>query len=86
MEGTDCFTDILAIPAAMIVLNPEQLSLQEMEQMNEVFKYDSETIIVFTCNITPRFAGVLGSDNDSIFNDNMKYLVVTDLKKIDINM
>ncbi len=72
VEGTDCFTDILAIPAAMIVLNPEQLSLQEMEQMNEVFKYDSETIIVFSCNITPRFAGVLGSDNDSIFNDNMK--------------
>ena len=79
-------TDILAIPAAMIVLNPEQLSLQEMEQMNEVFKYDSETIIVFTCNITPRFAGVLGSDNDSIFNENMKYLVVTDLKRIDIDM
>jgi len=54
--------------------------------MNEVFKYDSETIIVFTCNITPRFAGVLGSDNDSIFNENMKYLVVTDLKRIDIDM
>ena len=86
VEGTDCFTDILAIPAAMIVLNPEQLSLQEMEQMNEVFKYDSETIIVFTCNITPRFAGVLGSDNDSICNENMKYLVVTDLKRIDIDM
>ena len=84
VENTDCFADILAIPAAMIILDPEQLSLKEMEQMNEVFKYDSETVIVFTCHITPRLAGVLGSDNNSIFNENMKYLVVTDLEKIDI--
>lgn len=54
--------------------------------MNEVFKYDNETIIVFTCHITPRFVGVLESDKDSIFSENMKYLVVTELEKMDIEV
>ncbi len=27
VEGTDCFSDILAIPAAIIILDPEQLTL-----------------------------------------------------------
>lgn len=83
VEATDCFTDILAIPAAMIVLNPEHLSLQEMEQMNEIFKYDYETVIVFTRHLTPKLFGVLGNDKDSMFSANMKYQVVTDLEKID---
>ena len=54
--------------------------------MNEVFKYDNETIIVFTCHITPRLVGVLGPGQDSIFSDNMKYLVVTELEKMDIEV
>ena len=84
--GTDCFSDILAIPATMIVLDPEQLSLQEMKQMNEVFKYDSDTIIVFTGHVSPRFFGVLGPATDSMFNENMKYLVATDLEKMDVDI
>ncbi len=52
--------------------------------MNEVFKYDSETFVVFSGHISPRFYGVLGSASDSMFNENMKYLVVKDLGKIDI--
>ena len=86
VEGTDCFTDLLAIPAAMIVLDPEQLSVEEMKQMNEIFKYDNETIIVFTCHVTPRFVGVLGPDKDSIFSENMKYQVVTELERINIEV
>lgn len=86
VEATDCFTDLLAIPAVMIVLDPEQLSVDEMKQMNDVFKYDNETIIVFTCHITPRLVGVLGSDQDSIFNENMKYRIVTELRKINIKI
>lgn len=86
VEGTDCFTDLLAVPAAMIVLDPEQLSVEEIKQMNEVFKYDNETIIVFTCHITPRLVGVLGPGQDSIFSENMKYLVVTELEKMDIEI
>ena len=86
VEGTDCFTDLLAVPAAMIVLDPGQLSVEEIKQMNEVFKYDNETIIVFTCHITPRLVGVLGPGQDSIFSENMKYLVVTELEKMDIEI
>ena len=84
VEGTDCFSDILAIPATMIVLDPEQLSLQEMKQMNEVFKYDSDTVIVFTGHVSPKYYGVLGPVSDSMFNENMKYQVINELEKIDI--
>ena len=45
---TDCFTDILAIPAKMVVVNPEKLNQSDISQMNEVFQYDSETVIVLT--------------------------------------
>ena len=86
IEGTDCFADILAIPAASIVLDPEKLTLQEMKHMNEIFKYDSNTLIVFTAHVSPRFFGVLGPATDSMFNDNMKYRVVTDLEKLDIEI
>ncbi len=86
VEGTDCFSDILAIPATMIVLDPEQLSLQEMKQMNDIFKYDYETIIVFTGHVSPRFFGVLGPATDSMFNENMKYLFATDLEKMDVDI
>lgn len=45
---TDCFTDILAIPAEMVVVNPEKMSLTEQKQMNEVFQHDNFTLILFT--------------------------------------
>ncbi len=86
VEGTDCFSDILAIPAVMIVLDPEQMSLQEMKQMNEVFKYDSDTVIVFTGHVSPKYYDILGPVTDSMFNENMKYVVVKDLEKIDIEI
>jgi hypothetical protein len=86
IEETDCFSDILAIPATMIVLDPEQLSLQEMKQMNEVFKFDSETIIVFTSHVIPKYYGILDPVTDSMFNENMKYIVVKDLKKMEIEI
>lgn len=45
---TDCFTDILAIPAEMVVVNPEKMSVTEQKQMNEVFQHDNFTLILFT--------------------------------------
>ena len=45
---TDCFTDILAIPATMVVVNPEKMSVTEQKQMNEVFQHDNFTLILFT--------------------------------------
>ena len=86
VEATDCFSDILAIPAAIIVLDPEQLTLQEMKQMNEVFKFDFETVIVFTGHVSPRFFGVLGPATDSMFNENLRYFVVKDLEKLEIGI
>ena len=48
IKKTDCFTDILAIPAMMVVVNPEKLTWPDINQMNEVFKYDFDTLIIFT--------------------------------------
>ena len=45
---TDCFTDILAIPATMVVVNPKKMSVTEQKQMNEVFQHDNFTLILFT--------------------------------------
>jgi len=45
---TDCFTDIIAIPVEMVVVNPEKMSLTEQKQMNEVFQHDNSTLILFT--------------------------------------
>ena len=45
---TDCFTDIIAIPAAMVIVNPEKLSVTEQKQMNEVFQHDYFTLLLFT--------------------------------------
>ena len=86
VEGTDCFSDILAIPAAMIVLDPEQLSFPEMEQMSEAFKFDSDTVIVFTGYVSPKYYGVLGPVTDSMFNERMKYHIVKDLEKLDVDI
>ena len=45
---TACFTDILAIPAEMVVVNPKKMSVTEQKQMNEVFQHDNFTLILFT--------------------------------------
>lgn len=45
---TVCFTDILAVPAEMVVVNPEKMSVMEQKQMNEVFQHDNFTLILFT--------------------------------------
>ena len=45
---TDCFTDIIAIPAAMVIVNPEKLSVTELKQMDEVFQHDYFTLLLFT--------------------------------------
>ncbi len=45
---TDCFTDIIAIPAEMVVVNPEKMSVMEQKQMNGVFQHDNSTLILFT--------------------------------------
>jgi hypothetical protein len=45
---TECFTDIIAIPAEIVVVNPEKLSITELEQMNEVFQHDFFTLVLFT--------------------------------------
>ena len=45
---TDCFTDIIAIPAAMVIVNLEKLSVTEQKQVNEVFQHDYFTLLLFT--------------------------------------
>lgn len=50
IDESTCFTDILAIPAVMVILNPEALTHDEYALLNEVFQGDDETLIVFTAN------------------------------------
>lgn len=45
---TDCFTDILAIPAEIVVVNPKKMSVTEQKQMDEVFQHENFTLILFT--------------------------------------
>ena len=37
IDESTCFTDILAIPAVMVILNPEALTQDEYALLNEVF-------------------------------------------------
>ena len=37
MDVTDCFTDLIAIPAVAVVLNPDALTDAETVSFNEVF-------------------------------------------------
>lgn len=53
LDVSECFTDILAIPARIIILNPAKISKKNYLQMNEVFAWDDETHIIFTDK--PRF-------------------------------
>lgn len=55
-DVTDCFTDLIAIPAASVVVNPDALSDNEKSAFNEVFEHDFNTCI-----------SVLGSWDDMQF-------------------
>ena len=50
IDESSCFTDILAIPAKVIFLNPDALTEEEYSQLNEVFQWDPDTHLVFTAN------------------------------------
>lgn len=47
-DVTECFTDLIAVPAIAIVINPYKLSEYETSVFNELFKYDYDTCIIFT--------------------------------------
>ena len=48
IDESSCFTDILAIPAIAIFLDPTKLSSEEWKQMNDIYSHDMDTQIVFT--------------------------------------
>ena len=47
VDESSCFTDILAIPAVAIFMDPEMLTEEELAQLNEQFRWD-DTPIAFT--------------------------------------
>ncbi len=47
VDESSCFTDILAIPAVAIFMDPEMLTAEELAQLNELFRWD-DTAIAFT--------------------------------------
>ena len=86
IKKTDCFTDILAIPAMMVVVNPEKLTWPDINQMNEVFKYDFDTLIIFTQELDKDSLSHL--ESCEIVDDHMTtmmHYVSTDLKKIEVH-
>ena len=48
VDVTECFTDLLAVPADAIVIDPDMVSDDEVEMLNEVFEHDKDTSIVVT--------------------------------------
>ncbi|MBR4742918.1 MAG: hypothetical protein IK082_01860 [Oscillospiraceae bacterium] len=48
IDESSCFEDVLAIPAAMIVINPAALTDAEYDQLNDLFQWDPDTFLVFT--------------------------------------
>ena len=48
IDESTCFDDILAIPAAIIFLNPATLTEAEYDQLNDLFQWDPDTFLVFT--------------------------------------
>lgn len=44
-DVTDCFADLIAIPAAAVVVNPDALADNEKSAVNEVFEHDFDTCI-----------------------------------------
>ena len=78
---TECFSDVLAIPALLIYIDPKKISVSEMKQLDEVFVEDKDTIIIFTDDLDPKFYEVLGHDIVETF-DHMKFYVAKDLETV----
>ncbi len=79
---TECFTDILAVPAIAVFINPNQLTKSEMAQLNEVFKFDTDTIIVFSEYPDVQMLEVLGSDFSDVIDNALNYYIAEDLETI----
>lgn len=48
VDVSDAFSDLIALPARMVVLNPEALTDEEYLELNESFEWMDETLIVFS--------------------------------------
>ena len=79
--ATECFSDVLAIPALLIYIDPKKISVSEMKQLDEVFVDDKDTIIIFTDDLDPKFYEVLGHDIVETF-DHMKFYIAKDLETV----
>ncbi len=58
LDASGCFTDVLAIPAYAVIIDPRKLSDEEFGFMNEAFEYEKDickpgecTRILFTADI-----------------------------------
>ena len=79
--ATECFSDVLAIPALLIYIDPKKISVPEMKQLDEVFVEDIDTSIIFTDDLDPKFYDVLGHNIIESF-DHMHFYVAKDLETI----
>lgn len=48
VDVTECFTDLIAIPAEAVVICPSKLSSDSIKTFNEIFGEDYDTWVVFT--------------------------------------
>ncbi len=48
LDVSDRFSDVIALPARMIVLNPDEISDEEYAEMNEMFEWQDAALIVFS--------------------------------------
>lgn len=47
-DVSDCFTDLLAFNSVAMIMNPEKLSLDELEQLVSVYCFDCSSLFIFT--------------------------------------
>ena len=78
---TDCFTDVLAIPAMLVFINPKALGVSEITQLDEVFKDDKETTVIFTDHLKPEHYEVVGR-NICESLEHMEYVIAQDLETV----
>lgn len=53
IEIAEVYTDLIAIPAAAVVVNPSGMSEKEMAAFNEVFEHDFDTSIIMVETVMP---------------------------------
>ncbi len=82
VTDTDCFTDLLAIPAMLIYIGPEEVSISEMKQLDELFKHDADTIIVFTHPLKDDVVKALGINEFHDILEHFSYYVAEDLEHV----